>query len=63
MHDMCLYSCRLQSGKEIFHGSYPSKVLTGVKIDLFAVATGCVELDPIITLFARHVGRYVGCVQ
>ncbi|KIK33433.1 hypothetical protein CY34DRAFT_813601 [Suillus luteus UH-Slu-Lm8-n1] len=37
--------------------------MTGVRIDSFAVETGCVELDAITTLFARHVGKYVECVQ
>jgi hypothetical protein len=35
--------------------------MTGVGIDVSAVATGCVELDAITAVFARYVGKYVGC--
>ncbi|KIK38140.1 hypothetical protein CY34DRAFT_407752 [Suillus luteus UH-Slu-Lm8-n1] len=60
-HGKCM-RC-VPSGKETFHGSCPSKVMTGVRIDLFAVATGRVELEAITTLFAKYVGRHVECVQ
>jgi hypothetical protein len=33
--------------------------MTGVRIDLSAVAMGCVELDAITVAFTRHPGKYV----
>jgi hypothetical protein len=44
---------------ERFHGSCPSKVMAGVRINLSAVAMGCVEVDAITAVFARHAGKYV----
>jgi hypothetical protein len=33
--------------------------MTGVRIDISAVATGCVEVDAITAAFARHACKYV----
>jgi hypothetical protein len=33
--------------------------MTGVRIDMSAVATGCVEVDAITAAFAIHAGKYV----
>jgi hypothetical protein len=47
-----IYLCSVgSSNQKDFHGSCPSKVMTGVRIDLSAVAPGCVELDAMIAVF------------
>jgi hypothetical protein len=33
--------------------------MTGVRIDMSAVAMGCVDVDAITVAFARHAGKYV----
>jgi hypothetical protein len=60
MDETSLYSGCLPSGKEIVHGLCPSKVMTGVRIDLFFAAPGCDELEAITVVFARLVGKYIG---
>jgi hypothetical protein len=60
MHEISLsLLCALPSDEKLFHGSCPFKVMTGVRIDMSAVATGCVEADTITAAFTRHTGKYV----
>lgn len=59
MYETSLYSTWPPLDEDTMYGSCPSKVITGVGIDLFAVMPGCFELETMVVVSwtARHAGR------
>lgn len=50
MYETSLYSTWPPSDEDTMYGSCPSKVMTSVRIDLFAVIPGCFELETMVVV-------------